>query len=119
MLWSNKWRLPTNGINGSTELEKDITQLRMTKAALEHTLNPGTADASTVQTPLSTPLSTPNMIQALSMYVTSISLLSKLFTAPRTLRNLLAQAKCVLRTLATTRSMFFNKTTPPNRQTFI
>ena len=64
-----------------TELEKDITQLRTTKVALEHALSPGTTSTSTIQTTPSTPLVTRNMIQALSVYVTSTSLLSEHFTA--------------------------------------
>ena len=53
------------------------------------------------------------------MYVTSTSLLSELFTAPRTPRKLLAQATCVLRSLAATRRVFFDNTTPLDRQTFV
>ena len=101
------------------DLEKDILQLRTSKAALEHALTPGVTDPSTVQTPLLPPTGSPNMIQALSVYVTSTSLLSELFTAPRTPRTLLIQATCVLRSLAATRRVFFDETTPPDRQTFI
>ena len=90
------------------ELEKDITQLRTTNAALEHALISGAPDTTTPASPVP-----PNMIQALSVYVTSTSQLSELFSAPRTPCNLLASATCVLRSLAATRRVFFDEVAPP------
>ena len=94
--------------NQCAELEKDITQLRTTNTTLEHALLPGMLGTTT-----STSHVPPNMIQALSVYVTSTSQLSELFAAPRAPRNLLASATCVLRSLAATRRVFFDEMPPP------
>ena len=104
-----------------TQLEKEVEHLRVAKAALEHAMMtpPLHAQANNPLPPASATSVPPNMARALSVYVDTTSQLSKLLIAPRTPRNLLSHATCVLRSFAATHQVFFEDIATTDRAALV
>ena len=103
------------------QLEKEVEHLRVAKTALEHAMMtpPLHAQANNPLPPASATSVPPNMARALSVYVDTTSQLSKLLIAPRTPRNLLSHATCVLRSIAATHRVFFEDIATTDRAALV